>query len=243
MTMRGVPAYGFAAIENCQSCGWRREAFFCELPRDVMAAFDSITFTNVYPEGAILFSEGEMPRGVFLLCHGSAKLSISSGDGKTLITRVADHGELLGVSSCVTGSPHNTTAQTLEPSQVNFVRRDDFLRIIASHGPAAMNALRQTSRDCDAGADHIRAIGLSRSAAEKLAHLLLTWCKHHGKSIDGDTRVQVLMTHEDISQIIGTSRETVTRLFREFREQKIVSVRGSNVIIHNRPALEALVLL
>jgi len=241
--MRGVPAYGFAAIENCQSCGWRRDAFFCQLPSDAITALDSVTFTNVYPEGAILFSEGEIPRGVFLLCHGTAKLSISSGDGKKLITRVADHGELLGVSSCVSGNAHNTSAETLEPSQVNFVRRDDFLRIVASCGPAAMNALRQTSRDCDAGADHIRAIGLSRSAAEKLAHLLLTWCKHHGKSTDAGTRVQVLMTHEDISQIIGTSRETVTRLFRDFREQNIVTVRGSNVIIHNRAALEALVLL
>ena len=235
--------YGFERVDSCLKCTWRRKGFFCDLAPATLKAFDAITFTNVYPEKAVLFSEGQAARGMFVLCRGTAKLSISSGDGKTLITRVADHGELLGVSSCVSGNAHNTSAETLEPSQVNFVRRDDFLRIVASCGPAAMNALRQTSRDCDAGADHIRAIGLSRSAAEKLAHLLLTWCKHHGKSTDAGTRVQVLMTHEDISQIIGTSRETVTRLFRDFREQNIVTVRGSNVIIHNRAALEALVLL
>jgi len=241
--MRGSPAYGFAAIESCQSCGWRGEGFYCQLPREPLAVFDSMTFSNVYPPGAILYSEGEPPRGVFLICRGAAKLTISSGEGKTLITRVAEPGEILGVSSCISGMPHKTAAETLEPSQVNFVRRDDFLRYVASCGPAAMNAMKQMSRECDAGADHVRAIGLSRSAAEKLANLLLSWCTQHGKETEAGTRVQVLMTHDDISQIIGTSRETVTRLLRDFRDQQIVSVKGSNLIVHNRAALEALVLL
>ena len=241
--MRGSPPYGFAAIESCQQCEWRREGFFCQLPSDALATFDALTFTNVYPQGAILFSEGQLPRGVFLICHGTAKLSISSGEGKTLITRVAEAGEILGMSSCLSGNPHKTAAETLEPSQINFVRRDDFLRYLASCGGASTNALRQMSHDCDAGLDHIRAIGLSRSAAEKLAYLLLSWCTQHGKQTEGGTRVQVLMTHDDISQIIGTSRETVTRLLRDFRDQHIVSIRGSNLIVHDRAALEALVLL
>ena len=235
--MRGV------LVENCQSCSWRGDGYFCQLPREALATFDSMTFTNVYPAGAILFSEGQPPRGVFLICHGTAKLSISSGEGKTLITRVAEQGEILGLSSCISDTPHKTAAETLEPSQVNFVRRDDFLRYVASTGPAAMNALRQMSRDCDSGDDHIRALGLSRSAAEKLANLLLSWCQQRGKEMDDGMRVQVLMTHDDMSQLIGTSRETVTRLLRDFRDQRIVSVRGSNLIVHNRAALEALVLL
>jgi len=241
--MRASPAHRFATIENCHSCTWRGDGYFCALPHEPLATLDSMTFTNVYPAGAILFSEGQPPRGVFLLCHGTAKLSISSGEGKTLITRVAEHGEILGINSCVSGTPHKTAAETLEPSQVNFIRRDDFIRYVASSGPAAMNALRQMSRDCEAADDHIRALGLARSAAEKLANLLLSWCVQHGKETDDGTRVQVLMTHDDISQLIGTSRETVTRLLRDFRDQRIVSVRGSNLIVHNRAALEALVLL
>jgi len=241
--MRGVPAYGFAATESCQTCSWRREDFFCQLPRDPLTSFDAMTFTNVYPQGAILYSEGQLPRGVFMICHGTVKLTISSGEGKTLITRVAEPGEILGVSSCVTGNLHKNAAETLEPSQINFIRRDDFLRHIASCTPASMNALRQLSRECDAGADHVRAIALSRSAAEKLAYLLLSWCTQRGKKTDAGTRVQVLMTHDDISQIIGTSRETVTRLLRDFRDQNIVSVKGSNLIVHDRAALEALVVI
>ena len=87
------------------------------------------------------------------------------------------------------------------------------------------------------------ATTLSHSAAEKLANLLLKWCAQNGKPAENGTRIQLLMTHEDISQLISTSRETVTRLLKDFRDQKILSIHGSTLIIHDRHALEALVLL
>jgi CRP/FNR family transcriptional regulator len=123
------------------------------------------------------------------------------------------------------------------------VRRDDFLRFLLHNQALSSNAVRQLSHECEADADHIRTLGLAHSAAEKLANLLLTWCTRHGKPSDNGIRVQMLMTHEDISQLIGTSRETVTRLLRDFREKKIVSIRGSALTVHDREALEALVLL
>ncbi len=238
--MRRSP-YGFDVFETCASCHWRTDQFFCALAANALEIFDRIAFTNVYPEGSLLFAEGESPRAVFVLCKGSAKLSAASGDGKTLITHIAHAGEALGLSSVISGHEHKTTAETLEPSQVKLVRRDDFIRFMNEHAEACHHASRQLADECETANDHIRAIGLSHSAAEKLAHLLLTWCTEQGRAADNGTRVQVLMTHHDISQIIGTSRETVTRLLKEFREKKILSIRGSTIIVHNMPALEALV--
>jgi CRP/FNR family transcriptional regulator, cyclic AMP receptor protein len=236
-------AYKFEFFENCVSCKWRNDAFFCQLDSAALKVFDTLAFTNVYPEGAVLFAEAQAPRGVFLVCRGSVKLSISAGDGKTLITHIAQQGEVLGISSTFTGNAYKSTAETLEPTQVNFVRRDDFLRFVRQYQDACMKAARQLSQECEADSDHIRALGLSHSAAEKLAHLLLSWASQRGKDTELGMRVQVLMTHEDISQLIGTSRETVTRLLKDFRDKKIISVRGSALTIHNKAALEALVLL
>ena len=240
--MRTAP-YGFELFENCVACKWRMEDFFCNLDEKALKSFDTLAFTNVYPEGAVLFAEAQPPRGIFLICRGSAKLSISAGDGKTLITHIAQAGEVLGISSVFTGNPYKSTAETLEPTQVNFVRRDDFLRFVQQYQEACMKGARQLSQECEADADHIRALGLSHSAAEKLAHLLLSWAAQRGKQSDAGLRVQLLMTHEDISQLIGTSRETVTRLLKEFRDKKIIAIRGSALTILNQPALEALVLL
>jgi CRP/FNR family transcriptional regulator len=238
-----TPPYGFEFFENCTTCKWRTDGFFCSLPEGALTAFDTIAFTNVYPEGAVLYAEGQPPRGVFVLCRGAVKLSISSGDGKTLITRIAQHGECLGLSSVLTGNAYKSSAETIEPSQVNFIKREDFVRFLHEHTAACANSSRQLSIECEADADHIRALGLSHSAAEKLAHLLLSWATENGKPVDNGTRLQLLMTHEDISQLIGTSRETVTRLLKEFREKNIVSIKGSSLTIHNKQALEALVLL
>ena len=240
--MRTTP-YGFEFFENCLTCKWRSDRFFCNLDQTALKAFDDLAFTNVYPEGAVLFAEAQPPRGIFLICRGSAKLSISAGDGKTLITHIAQQGEVLGIASAFTGNPYKSTAETLEPTQVNFVRREDFLRFVQQYQDSCVKAAKQLSQECEADADHIRALGLSHSAAEKLAHLILSWCMQRGKDTDTGTRIQLLMTHEDISQLIGTSRETVTRLLKEFRDKKIIAIRGSALTVLNKPALEALVLL
>jgi CRP/FNR family transcriptional regulator len=237
---RGIQRYGFDLFENCLACSWRGEGFFCQLPPEALQTFDALTFTNIYPKGAILFSEGEPPRGIFQLCHGSVKLSMSSEDGKTLITRIAEQGEPLGLSGAISGSPSRVTAETLVPSQINFIRREDFLRFLNTCPPASVNALRQLAMECEAGADRVKAMELSQSAAGKLAGLLLTWCAERGRTTEGGIRMQVLMTHDDISHLINTSRETVTRLLRDFREERVISVKGSNLIIHDKVRLEAL---
>ena len=238
--MRRAP-YGFEVFETCSTCPWRTEQFFCAVGPTTLALFESIAFTNIYPTGSILFSEGESARAVYVICKGAVKLSIASGDGKTLITHIAHAGEALGLSSVFGGHEYKTTAETLEPSQVKVVRREDFLRYTTNELDASRRACIQLGRDCDGANDHIRAIGLSHSAAEKLAHLILTWARESGRESTQGTRVPVLMTHHDISQLIGTSRETVTRLLKEFRERDILSVKGSTLTIHNRAALEALV--
>lgn len=241
LQMRGIPRYGFDLFENCLACTWSNAGFFCELPAAARQAFDALTFTNIYPKGAILFSEGETPRGVYQLCHGSVKLSITSEDGKTLITRIVEHGEALGLSATLSGNPSKVTAETLAPSQVNFVRRDDFLRFLNTSTEASTNALRQLAAECEASTARVIAIELSRSAVGKLASLLLSWCAERGMSTDGGIRMQVLMTHDDISHLINTSRETVTRLLRDLRDENVISVKGSNFTIHDKPRLEALV--
>lgn len=239
--MPAIPRYGFDLFENCLACTWRNASFLCGLPSEALQTFDALTFTNIYPKGAVLLSEGEPPRGIFQLCHGSVKLSISSEDGKTLITRIVEQGAALGLSAVISGVPSKVTAETLAPSQVNFVRRSDFLRFLSNSPVAAANALRQLAAECEAGTDRVRAVELSRSAAGKLANLLLSWCAERGMTTENGIRMQVLMTHDDISHIINTSRETVSRLLRDLRDDRVISVKGSSLIIHDKPRLEALV--
>ena len=83
----------------------------------------------------------------------------------------------------------------------------------------------------------MRSIGLSHSAAEKLARFLLDWCTSHG---DGSAQIKakLTLTHEEIAQIIGATRETVSRLFADFKRKEIVQVKGSTLIVCNKSGLE-----
>lgn len=233
--------YGIEINDHCLDCKWRTDAFFCQFDPEVLKAFDNISFANIYPADTVLFQENEPPRGLFVLCTGQVKLSISSGSGKTLITRMVPAGEVIGLSSVLSGRPYRSTAETTAPSQLKFVKREDFLRFSEEHRDVSFNVARQLIEECESDANQIRNLGLANSAAERLANLLLAWCEESGYPSQSGMRFPVLMTHEEISQLIGTSRETVTRLLKNFREKKILTVRRTSMTLHKRDELEDLI--
>lgn len=240
--MRSSP-YGFEIEENCSSCSLRDEKFFCNLSDTALAAFDQASVAAVYPAGSVLYVEGQMSRGVYMICRGRAKLSIAARDGKSLITRVALAGELLGIGATILGQPYQATVETIEPCQIRQLRREDFVKFIRDHADGCYRVTEQLSIECHDANDHVRSLGLAHSASEKLAHLLLSWCDESGKATRDGTRVKMMITHHEVSQLIGTSRETVTRILGEMRARGILSIKGSTMVIHNRAALEAMVLL
>src|ERR1700692_89083 len=80
--------YGLDLVENCLYCKLRNDSFFCGLPKTALEAFEKMKFTAAYPAGAVLFVEGQAPRGIYMLCKGRVKLSTTSSDGKTLILKI-----------------------------------------------------------------------------------------------------------------------------------------------------------
>lgn len=237
-TMRAP--YGLEIIENCLSCPHREDRLFCNLQPAAAQVLARITSPAVYPKGATLFVEGQSPRGVFILCSGRVKLSTSSADGRTLILRIADQGEVLGLPATVTEKAYELTAEVIEPAQANFIPRQDFLNFLREHGEVALRVAQQLGETYHSAIAEMRTIGLSHSADEKLARFLLDLSTDHAKK-EGEIRLTLTLTHEEIAQMIGTSRETVTRSFGEFKKNKLLEVRGSTLIINSRAGLESLI--
>lgn len=231
--------YGFDISESCQACKTRSTDFFCNLTPKAIKEFDAIKTNAAYPEGSILFMEKQDCRGVFVICQGEVKLTISSSEGKTLITRIAKAGEILGLVAVLSGKPYKVTAETLRPSQISFVRRTDFLKFIAQHPEAALAALNQLSANYNGACEQLRTVGLSASAEERLARLLLEWAG--GEEQKATSRFKMPLTHEEIAECIGSTRETVTRTLSEFKHKQLVILKGSTLFISNRAALESLV--
>jgi CRP/FNR family cyclic AMP-dependent transcriptional regulator len=232
--------YGLQITENCVICKLRHAGFFCDLPKQSVDDLDKIKYASAFPPGAILFVEGQAPRGVYIICNGRVKLTTTSREGKTLILRIAQAGEVLGLHGTVSGKPYELTAETLQPCQLDFVKREDFLKFLQTHGDACLHAAQHLSQDCQGAYEMIRSLGLSHSVSEKLARLLLEWAGDGEQTGEG-IRIKIALTHEEIAQLIGTSRETVTRVLGEFREKEFAQLRGSTLLIRNKAALEKLI--
>lgn len=191
-----------------------------------------------FPSGAIIFMEGQPARGVYVLRKGRVKLLTTNSDGRTLILKIARPGEALGLNSVITGKPYDLTAEILQPAELAFIPRADFLKCITEHGDACLHFASHLSRDCHAAYDMARSIGLCQSVSERLARFLLDWS--NGAAADGAVRVKLALTHEEIAQLIGASRETVTRTLSEFKRQHTIELNGSTLVLKNRTVLENL---
>jgi CRP/FNR family cyclic AMP-dependent transcriptional regulator len=233
--------YNLAVNHDCNKCTNRAARPFCNLEAKPVAALDAMKFTSIHAKGALLFVEGEEPRSVYVLCSGRAKLTMSSSDGRTLIIRIAEPGEILGATAAVIGQPYEMSAETIEPCQVNVIKREHFLEFLRQFPEASMRLAHQLSENCAAAHRDIRALGLSQTATEKMARLLLDWCDNGGVQVQNGVRLKVLLTHEEIAQMIGATRETVTRVFSEFKSRKLIEVKGSTVLISNPPGLQQMV--
>jgi CRP/FNR family transcriptional regulator len=225
-------------VEDCKTCSMRKSGFFCQLPVAALQALNCMKFTSTYPAQAVLFVEGQIPRGVYMLCKGRVKLTMNSADGRTLIARICGPGEMLGLHGALSGEPYELTAEALQPCQVNFVRREDFLRLVRQHTEASAAAMRQMGNGYREICQEVRYLGLSRSASEKVAQFLLESSTNAQETMQGK-RFSLGLTHEEISQIVGISRETVTRTMTEFKNKMLIATKGSVVVIRDESGLRA----
>ncbi|MGB6773310.1 MAG: Crp/Fnr family transcriptional regulator [Terriglobales bacterium] len=194
----------------------------------------------MYPKSTMLFVEGQQPRGVFVLCAGKAKLSTSSTEGKTIITKISEAGDVLGLNATISNRPYEVTAEMMEPGQANFIARDAFLQFLREYGEVALRVAEQLSRNYYTAYEEIRTLGLTSSPSEKFAKLLLSWSPNAENTTE-PARLKLTLTHEEIAEMIGTTRETVSRLFSDFKKKQLLQLKGSTLIIRNKPALEKIV--
>ncbi len=232
--------YGLNIIDNCQTCPLRGEHLFCNLSVQAGQRLNEIKSTAVYPKGAMLFIEGQMARGVFVLCSGKVKLSTTSREGKTIITKISDSGDVLGLNAVVSNRPYEVTAEMMEPGQANFIPKDSLQLMLKDFPEAAMRMAQQLSRNYYTAYEEIRTLGLAASPSEKFAKLLLSWSSKTTQA-DGSSQVRLTLTHEEIAEIIGTTRETVSRLFSEFKKKQLMQSKGAMLMIRSRIALEKIV--
>lgn len=231
--------YGLEIIESCMNCPASREGFFCRFSPVVLRSLDAASHHTIMPAGAVLFVEGQMPRGIFVLCSGKVKLSTTSKEGKVLILKQAEAGEVLGLSAAISGTSYVMTAEAASACQLDFISRQDLMALLERESEVGVHAAQWLSREFQGAYRDIHDLVLARSSSGKLARLLLS-CAPQGISNSGEFHLRSTMTHEEMAQRIGSSRETVTRLLSHLKKKRLIRLDGAILVVRDRTGLEAL---
>ena len=189
--------------------------------------------------GNVLFTEGEQARGVYILLTGRATVSISSSGGKVVILRVAQSGDVLGLNSTLRDCSHDATVQTLEPCRTNFITRSELMALMERSPQCTQAVLRELSHELTELADRTRSLVLSQTSSVKLAKLLLEWgARASANGSSSVVRIEKSFTQEEMAQMIGSSRETVTRLLTTLSRRRIIEITTDSIFIRDWHGLE-----
>lgn len=229
-TTRNAVSSNFPLVE-------RTGEFFNKLSPAAFRDLALLQYPMSYGANVVLFSEKEPARGIFVVLEGEVKLSINSSDGRRLSLSIARKGDVLGLSSALSGSPYEMTAETLYPSKIAPICRQDFLNFVTKYPEVHQMLMGELSRQYTMACEQLRTVGLASTAPEKLARLLLDWSEA-GQATERGTRLRFSLTHEEIGEFIGASRETVTRTLSVFKSRRLVMFSGSMLTIPSRAALE-----
>ena len=220
------------------SCDIRQHCVFSDLPEPLIRDLRAMGHITLYPPNATLLMEGQKPRGIYIACSGTAKLSLQARDGKTIILKIAGNQEVMGLSTVISGGPSLIRVTTIDLCQIKFVEREGLLRLIERDSRMALACASVLAREVTTSFDDVHDLLLARSSTEKLARLLLSWVSNEPRN--RELRVATKFTHEEISQMIGSSRETVTRLLSEMKRKDLIRLVGATLVIPNRIALQAI---
>lgn len=221
---------------SCRNQAVRAGEFSSKLTPAALQDFASMQYSTSYPANMVLFAEKDAPRAIYVVLEGEVRLSINSSEGRRLSLRIARKGDILGLSSALSGNPYDMTAETLYPSKVAPIERRDFLNFLSRHPEVYPAVTEELSRHMAMACEQLRTVGLAASAPEKLARLLLEW-SDSGQPTESGSRLRFSLTHEEIGEFIGASRETVTRTLSSFKTRRLVAFQGSMMTIPSRAAL------
>jgi CRP/FNR family cyclic AMP-dependent transcriptional regulator len=222
-----LPCNAFAGSH--QEC-----SLFGGLSHDSLQALDRIIQPISFEKGAIIFSQGQLSCGVFILTRGRVKLASVTAGGAVGLLAIAKKGEAVGLSAAISGRPQVATATTMEVTHTVIIQRISFLEFIQQRGDAAVRVAQTLAHLYDLAQEEKKSFLVRESVVQKLARLVLNMA---AQLPEGGDHVNFGLTHEEIGNIIGASREAVSRTFGVLKDRKILVLRDSRLTIRNRSAL------
>ena len=205
---------------------------FSGLQRDELLKFAELTRERTYPKGSVILFQGDPGDSLYVLRQGRAKVVLIGEDGREVILGVLEPGAHFGELALIDDQPRSAHVIAMEDSQLLILRREDFRRRVEANPSIAWALLTELSRRLRRADQKIGGLVLL-DVPGRISRLLLDL-----SSESSNGTIEKPLTHQTIAQMIGASRETVSRAMKEFQQEGLIRVERRRIAVANRDALE-----
>ncbi len=229
-------AYSKRDAPNCDWCPFKKNCFYELLgTKESKKAWREIRLAHPFKRGEVVFHEGAMPQGLYVVCTGKVKVYKSSRTGQQLTTRVESPGDLLGhVTLLADEGPYTGTGEALEPSVVSMIDTRTFYNFLTKYPHAAHALMRELARDVRRGENKARDIAF-KPARGRLADILIRMMQSRKPY-----PVVAGIKRRDLAEMAGLTIETTVRLLKDFEEREILRKKDKDLLILSEDRLRAL---
>lgn len=221
---------------DCQTCSSRLFGVLCNLEAPALKECNQHKTTNDYKKGQVIFYEGNQAYGLYCVFAGRVKLYKAGVDGQQQIVRIAGPGDLLGYRSLFAEEPYAATACVLENATICCIDKNAFFPILSKNPKLALNIIKKLSKELRE-AEALATSIAHRSVRERMAELLLMLKATYGKPAKKGVRIDLLLSREELAEMIGITQETAIRLLSEFKSDGLIEVREREITVVNTKAL------
>lgn len=219
----------FTAPE-CHDCPIRKDSLLGCCQAEELELISVGKMCQTYQKGQVIFREGARPNGLHCIHQGKVKVTKVGGDGKEQITRLAKEGDVIGYRALMAETAYSASAIAMEDCVVCLIPKSDFLKVIESNAQFAHGLMKLLSQALGEAEERLLHLAY-KPVRERLAEALLLLQRTYQKPGDPPMPFDIAISREDLAALVGTAKETTIRLLSDFKEEGIVTTKGSHITL------------
>ena len=220
---------------SCDSCMTSSHHLFRHLKDEEIREISLNKTTETYKRASIIYQEGNRMKGFFCVQKGIVKIYKTGVDGKEQIIRFAQPGDIIGYRSIVSNEPACTTTEVLEDTILCHIPADILMNLVKTNGEFSVELMKLICKELGEANSYITDIA-QKTVKGRLAEILIHLEDDFG--VDAEKNLNISLTREELSNIVGTATESIIRLLSEFKTRGQIKLSGRKIKILDKPGLK-----
>lgn len=215
----------------------KKVPLFEEFSKEDLKRIAELLVTRFYPRGSLLFQEGQPGDGLYIVLAGSVRIFKQDKDGREQVLHILGTGEIFAEVVLLDGGSFPASAEALEDSYVGVLLNKDMDRLLKDNPELLLNLLKIMVRRLREAQERLRDMA-SKDARRRAAGILVDLAAKHGKASSQGVMVNLPITHQELANIAGVTRETINRVLNDMQRQGILGLRRKAILIRDMARLK-----